>query len=116
MLITSGLFFLMILASGYLLSRIGNPYSLAIITLHKLAGLARGKYPGVLLVRQTQHGGLAISGIVAIAVTVVTFLVLIVSGSLLSPADELPAVIQKLHSVFPYLSVAATITMLIFVF
>ena len=116
MLITSGLFFLMILVSGYLLSGIGKPYNILIITFHKLAGLALGIYLGVLLFRHAQHSGLAISGIVAIAVTVVFFLILVVSGSLLSAANELPGVVQKLHSVFPYLTVAAATILLMLVF
>jgi hypothetical protein len=107
-LIFTGLCFLLILPSGYLLSRIGKPYHMAIITIHKLAGVALAIYLAPVLIRRYQSGSLAPPGMITTAVTVLFFLVLVVSGSLLSAEREFPPLFKTFHRVFPYLTVLAT--------
>lgn len=108
MLMITGLCFLLILPSGFLLSRIGKPYHVVIITIHKLAGVALALYLAPMLIRRQQSGSLASPGMITTAMTVLFFLVLVVSGSLLSAEREFPPVVRVLHKVFPYLAVVAT--------
>jgi hypothetical protein len=111
-LVTTGLIFLMILPSGYLLTRIGKPYPMLLITVHKLAGVAAGVYLVVSLLPHYQAGELRPLAIAVLIITVACFLVLVVSGSLLSAEREFPSQFKVLHKVFPYLTVLASLLLL----
>jgi hypothetical protein len=104
----SGTAFLFIFFSGYLLTRIGKPYNMLIITIHKLVGVALGVYLGLRLYRQHQVAGLNSISLVIITVTVLFFILMVTTGSLLSAERSFPDGIKLLHRVFPYLTVTAT--------
>ena len=108
----SGAAFLFIFLSGYILTRIGKPYNTLIITIHKLVGVALGVYLGLTLYRRFQALGLSSLGLSIIAVTVLFFIIMVTTGSLLSAERSFPNGIKLLHRVFPYLTVIATATMI----
>jgi hypothetical protein len=107
-LINAGIFFLLIFLSGYLLTHLGKPYNMLIITIHKLLGLAIGIYLGVSLYRINQMDEISTLGIGIIAITVVFFLAMVASGSLLSAERTFPNIIKLMHRSFPYLTVLST--------
>jgi hypothetical protein len=106
----AGLFFLLILLSGYWLSRSGKPYGTLVFTIHKLVAVAAVVLLGVTVRRMHQAVALGTIDLLATIVTGLFFLGTIVTGSLLSiPLDKaMPAIEHTLHRVTPYLTVLST--------
>jgi hypothetical protein len=106
----AGLFFLLILLSGYWLSRSGKPYGTLVFTIHKLVAVAAVVLLGVTVRRMHQAVALGTIDLLATIVTGLFFLGTIVTGSLLSiPLDKaMPAIVHTLHRVTPYLTVLST--------
>src|SRR3990172_2513910 len=90
-LVGTGLFFLFIFFSGFWLSRTGKPYSMLIVTIHKLIGLAAGIYLGLTVYRIHQASPLSTVQITAVVVTILFFAVNVATGSLLSTNRSMPA-------------------------
>jgi hypothetical protein len=112
--VVAGLFFLLLLLSGYWLGRSGKPYSTIVFTIHKLVSLAAIVLLGVTVYRINRAGALSAIELLAAIVTGLFFLGTMVTGSLLSiPIDKaMPAIVHKLHQVTPYLTVLSTATTL----
>ncbi len=108
----TGLFFLFIFISGFLLSRGGKPYSVGFFTVHKLLGLAAGIYLGVKVYRAHQAAPLGTAEIAAIAVTVVLFICTVIAGGLLSTEESNPTFVSLIHKISPYFIVLSTIVSL----
>ena len=106
----AGLLLLFTLISGVWLSNSGKPLSVAIITIHKLIALATVivtaayVYPLIRAVDMRPFVELAV-----IAVTGLLFIVLFISGALLSLGKPLPEVILRIHQVFPLLALAFSV-------
>jgi hypothetical protein len=114
-LITVGLLFILIFISGFWLGRTGKPYSTLVITIHKLIGVATGVFLVLTAYQVHRANPLSVAGISATVVTVLFFLGLIVSGSLLSAERIFPEFITMIHKVSPYLAaISAAVTILIF--
>jgi hypothetical protein len=107
-LVSAGLFFLFILLSGFWLSRTGRPYSTLIVTIHKLIGLAAGVFLAMTVYRVYKAASLSQMGIIAIVVTVLFFIGLVATGSLLSTNNTMPGYVTVIHKVFPYPTVLST--------
>ena len=107
-LFSTGLFFLFILLSGFWLSRSGKPYSSLIVTIHKLIGLAAGVYLVMTVYRVYKTASINQMGIIATVVTVLFFIGLVATGSLLSTNNTMPGFVTVIHRVFPYLTVLST--------
>jgi len=103
-----GIFFLFIFLSGFWLNRGGKPYSMPLITVHKLIGLAAGVYLGVGIYRLHQVTPLDVTQLAAIAVTVLCFAVNVATGSLLSAERAVPEVVAILNKWVPYMTLAVT--------
>ena len=104
--------FILILLSGFWVSRAGKPYNVGIFTLHKLAGLAAGIYLGrrVYLTHQaTPLSGLAITLVV---ISGLLFLGLVGTGGALSAMQTPPLILNFIHKVLPYLTILSTSGML----
>ena len=106
--VSAGLFFLFIFLSGFWLSRTGKPYSVIILTIHKLIGLAAGVFLVMTVYRIHQVAPLSPVEITAIVVTVLFFAGDVATGGLLSTDKPMPAVILKLHQITPFLTVLST--------
>ena len=65
-LIVSGIFFLLVFASGDWVRSDGKPYSTTILTIHKLISLAAGVALGVALYRWNQAAGLSPPALTAV--------------------------------------------------
>jgi hypothetical protein len=107
-LVSTGLFFLFIFLSGFWVSRAGRPYSVLLVTLHKLIGLAAGVFLGLTVYRAYKVAPLTPLQIAVVVITVLLFAVNVATGSLLSTNKPMPAVISIINKWFPYLTVVAT--------
>jgi hypothetical protein len=107
-LLDTGLFFLFIFLTGTWLRRAGKPYSIPLVTLHKLIGLAAGIYLGLTVYRVHQATPLGLAQIAAIVVTVLLFAINVATGSLLSTNKAMPEVVATMNKVLPYLTVIST--------
>jgi hypothetical protein len=103
-----GIFFLFIFLSGFWLNRTGKPYSMPLITVHKLTGLAAGIYLGISLYRQHQAVSLGTVQIAVVVITVLLFTVNVTTGSLLSAARDMPELVAIVNKWVPYLTLAST--------
>lgn len=111
-LASTGLFFVFIFLSGFWLSRKGRPYSMLVITVHKLIALAAGVFLGLTIYRIHQVTPLSIVQIIAVVITVLLFAVNVATGSLLSTNKAMPEVVSIINKFFPYLTVVSTGVML----
>jgi hypothetical protein len=112
----AGLFLVFIILSGLWLSHTGKPINVFIMTIHKLISLAAVVYLVFTVYRIHQAVPLSPVEIVASAVTLLFFIVMIATGGLLSTAKPLPGLILKVHQIMPYLvifSTAATLYLLL---
>jgi hypothetical protein len=115
--VIAGLLLLFTLISGVWLSHSGKPLSMAIITLHKLIALATVIVTGAYVYQL--YGAVDIRTFVdqaVIAATGLLFIVLFISGALLSLGKPLPGAILRIHQVAPLLALAfsaMTITLLV---
>ena len=107
-------FFLLILFSGYWLSRSGKPYNTIVFTIHKLVALAAIVLLGIAIRRVHQVGALSTIEWIAAIATGLFFVGTMASGGVLSvPSDKpVPAIVHKLHQVTPYLDVCSTVATL----
>jgi len=110
----TGLFLFFIFLSGFLVSRGGKPYGVAIFTVHKLIGLAAGIYLGVRVYRAHQDMPLGVVEIAVIVATVVLFIATVIAGGLLSTEETMPTLVSRIHKITPYLVVLSTIVALYF--
>jgi hypothetical protein len=109
---TPGLFFLFIFLTGFWLNRARKPYSVLLVTLHKLIALAAGIYLAATVYRLQQTAPFNTVQIAAIVVTILFFIVNVATGSLLSTNKPMPKLVSTLNKIFPYLTVLATIGMI----
>ena len=116
-IIGTGLFFLFIFLSGFVLSRSGKPYGSFIFNVHKLIGLAAGIFLVVTVYGSIHAAPLHHVEITAIVATVLIFVVLVAAGGLLSIdatgglgsiGRPVLTVISMVHKLFPYLAVLST--------
>ena len=111
-MVTTGVFFLFILLTGFWLSRTGKPYSMLIQTVHKLIGVGAGVFLIVTVVRAHKAVPLTLLESGLILLTVLLFVGLVATGSFLLAEREMPTFVSILHKAFPYLTVLSTAGML----
>jgi hypothetical protein len=106
----AGLFFLLILLSGYWLSRSGKPYGTLIFTIHKLVAVAAVVLLVANVYRIHRAGTLTIVELSTAIAAGLFFVGTMATGGLLSiPVDKpMPAIVHRLHQVTPYLTVLST--------
>ena len=108
-LIGIGLLFVLHFVLGYWLSSTGKPFNVAVLTAHKLASL--GALVLILLTVRQVWGSVNVGGlaVVAIAVTVLLFVVTIGTGGWLSAENPDNATVSDIHRFVPYLVVLSTL-------
>jgi hypothetical protein len=105
----AGLFFLLIFLFGYWLSRSGKPYSMALLTVHKLISLGAVVFLGILISQIHQANPLNLTQVSVIAFAALCFAACIVTGGLVSIEKlALPPVVRRLHQFVPYLTLLST--------
>jgi len=102
------LLFAVIFINGYWLSRSGKPYNGIVFNIHKLAALTAMVFFVIILYRTNRVDALNTAELIAGGITVLFFLVLFVTGALLSIEKQMPLIILKLHQIVPYLAVLST--------
>jgi hypothetical protein len=107
LILITGLF-LFIYLVGFRLSRAGKPYKPLLFNIHKLVGLATGVYLGVVVYRAHQLTPLDMRQGSLVIVTALSFVATVVTGGLVSIDKTLPAVVTRLHRLFPYLTALVT--------
>lgn len=115
--IYTGLFFIFIFISGFLVSRSGKPYNVGLFTIHKLVGVALGIFLIVTVSRMRKIAPLSSLEISVLIATILIFVALVAAGGLLSIQAEgglsnasqgLLNAIGLVHKLFPYLGVLST--------
>ena len=104
----AGLFFLFIFISGFWLSRSGKPYNGIILTIHKLISLVAVVLLVMTIYQVNQAATPGAIEFIASVVAGLLFLGTIITGGLLSTDKSMPAAIQKLHQITPYLTLLST--------
>jgi len=102
------LFFIFIFLSGYWLSRAGRPYSVMILTVHKLLSVAAVVFLVIVMSRTNQVTKLNTVELVAGGITGLFFLVALITGGLLSAAKPMPTIVLTIHRITPFLTVLST--------
>lgn len=106
--IVAGLVFVVIFASGYWLNRAGKPYSVIVLTVHKLISLAAVVFLVVAMAQANRAATLSAIGLAAGVITGLFFLGLMATGGLLSSDKQMPTIVLRLHQIAPYLTVLST--------
>jgi len=107
-IIGTGLLYLFIFISGFWLSKSGKPYSVILLTIHKLISLAAVVFLAITIHRINQVARLSAAELIAGVVTGLFFLDAIVSGGLLSTDKPMPVVVLRMHQITPLLTVLST--------
>lgn len=102
------LLFAAIFASGYWLSRSGKPYSGILFNTHKLIALTAVVFLAIMFYQAHRMTTLSTTDLAAGVVTGLIFAGLFTTGSLLSIAKPMPAIVLGVHQVIPYLAVLST--------
>jgi len=107
-ILSSGLFFLIVFLSGYGLSHFGKPYSVLLLTVHKLISVAAVVFLVVIMARINRAAPLGSLELIAAVITGLLFLGTIATGGLLSTAKPMPAIVHHLHQITPFLTLVST--------
>ena len=111
--LVAGIFFGLILLSGIWLKRSGKPYSVIVLTIHKLISLAAVGFLARAVVQMNRTAPLGATGLALAVATGVMFLTTIVTGGLVSIDRPVPAAVKTLHRVTPILTALSTALTLI---
>jgi hypothetical protein len=98
--------FIVVFLLGFLLRRSGKPYSGLMLTVHKLISLAVIILLALLVYRFNQATPLDSTALLTAVLTVVFFVVAIISGGLVSIDRPTPPVVRALHWATPFLTIA----------
>jgi len=106
--VSAGLFFLFIFLSGFWLGRSGKPYSVIILTIHKMISLAAAVFLVITIYRINQVAKLSAIELLAVVVTGLLFIGTAVSGGLVSTDKPMPVAVLRIHQILPVLTVLST--------
>jgi len=102
------LLYLAIFVSGFWLSRLGRPFNVILLTVHKLVSLAALVLLAFTVYRVTWDVALGAIDWAVVALTGLFFLGTIATGGLLSVDRPMPAAVLTLHRITPFLTVLST--------
>jgi hypothetical protein len=109
-LIAAGILFLLTLISGVILSRSGRPFSIGLITIHKLIALGTMVFIGMAVYQLYKIADRNV--IIETSVMIITgilFLSLVATGALLTREEmQLPEVVIRIHQVAPLLALVSS--------
>lgn len=104
-----GLLFLLMILSGVWLTHTGKPYSPVLFNVHKILSLAAVVLAGIQaysLFRQASTGSLETTLLILAAVL---FLILIITGGLLSEDLKVYDLLRSVHRITPVLAIVLTV-------
>lgn len=105
-------FFVVIFVSGFVLLATGKPYSVLVLTLHKLVAVAAVILLGISLYQTADLGAVEY---IALAVTGALFIGAVATGGMLASENSMPLTVKSAHFVLPFLTVISTVVMLFLV-
>jgi hypothetical protein len=108
--------FVLIFLSGYWLNKSGQPFNVAVLAIHKLVAVATIVYVAVTVLRINKIAPLGQVEWIACIAAGVFFLLTIASGGWLSAVRTMPAVVNTLHQVLPFLTALSTAAFLYLLF
>jgi hypothetical protein len=112
----SGLFFVFIFGSGFVLGRSGKPFIGILLTAHKLIALAAAVLVLVTLYRVHHVAALEAAEWIAGAISGLFFLSTGITGGLLSVDKPMPAIVSRVHQIAPFLALISTAATLYLLF
>lgn len=98
--------FLLVFVTGFYLTHFGRPYSVALLTMHKIIAAGILVFLGVIAYRTS---ALSVSAWLVVSLTVIAFVAMIASGGALSAVESAPAMIVTVHTVGSYVTVLLAI-------
>lgn len=107
-LVVAGLFYFFIFLFGYWVSHSGKPYSVILLTIHKLISVAVVVYLVMAILQRNKVAALNTIELSVLVVTGLFFLCSVITGGLLSTDKSMPVAVQRLHQIIPYLTVLST--------
>ncbi|MBN1537718.1 MAG: hypothetical protein JW908_13355 [Anaerolineales bacterium] len=109
-LIIAGILFLLTLVSGVIVSHSSRPYSIGLVTIHKLIAMGTVILIGMIINQLWKTAdGKAIIEISVIIITGILFITLIATGALLTREEmQLPEIVIKIHKISPLLAMASS--------
>jgi hypothetical protein len=107
-MIVMGALFLVIFALGYWLGRTEKPYSVLLLTAHKLIALGVFVFLIVTAVQSGKAVPFTALEWAVLILSAVFFVAAIVTGGLVSVEKTMPVFLSVLHKVLPYLAVLST--------
>jgi len=112
----TGLGFVLIFLSGYWLNRMGQPFSLVVLAIHKLIAVATIATLVVTVLRINKIAPLGQAEWIACIAATVFFVATIASGGWLGAVKNMPAVVRMLHRILPFLTALSTAAFLYLLF
>lgn len=111
-LIAAGILFLLTLISGVILSRSGRPFSIGLVTLHKLIAAGTVVLIGMAVNQLYKTvDGKAFIEMSVMVISTILFLALIATGALLTREEmQLPEVVLSIHKLAPLLALVSSAT------
>ncbi len=95
-----------VIASGFWLTRAGRPYPIALVTAHKAAALAAIVIIGMVVYQASRVTALPRQEVILVAVAAACVVATFASGAVVSATEAAPAWARWMHRTTPYLAVA----------
>mgnify|MGYP006953739444 CR=1 FL=1 len=109
-LILSAVFVLLMIVSGFTVSRTGRPYNGLLFTIHKLISLGTLVYLVINFNRVDREILFSMPVILVCLLTAILFISLFATGGMLSAMKSPSAFIERTHHILPYLLAVTTLT------
>jgi hypothetical protein len=107
-ILSAGILFVLIIASGLWVTRLGRPLNVGVFTVHKLIALA-ALILMIVIVRALAKGAALTPVIIAcIVLTFLFFATMFATGAVLSFEKPAPRFVLLIHQVVPILTLAAS--------
>ena len=109
-----GLLYIIVFASGYVLTQTAKPYGALLLTLHKLIALGAVVLAVVRLVQASRIAPLEATTIIATVFTGIAIVALFATGAILSLEKPAASAVRLIHHVSPYVALLGTAAVLWF--
>lgn len=106
-IISAGILFVLIIASGFWVTKLGRPLHSGPFTVHKLLALACLVLMVVIVRTMAKGMALTPAMITAVTLTFVFFAAMIATGGMLSFEKKWPRIVLLVHQIAPALTIAA---------
>ncbi len=105
-IISAAILFILVIASGFWVTKLGRPLNTGVLTVHKLLALACLVLMIIIVRALVKGAALNPLIITSIALTFVFFAVMIATGGVLSFEKSAPEFVYLIHKTVPYLTLA----------